>query len=76
MELQGRVHNGVVVLEDELPWPEGTPVTVLYRGAPTSAAPAARGPVRLPLVRSDRPGSRPLTAGRVAAILDDEDVPS
>lgn len=76
MEVHGRIHNGVVVLEGELPWPEGTPVTVLYRGAPTSESPPTRRPVRLPLVPSDRPGSRRLTAGRVAEILDDEDVPS
>ena len=76
MEVQGRVHNGVVVLEGELPWPEGTLVTVLYRGAPTSESSATRYPVRLPLVRSDRPGSRRLTAERVAEILEDEDVPS
>ena len=76
MELQGRVHNGVVVLEGELPLPEGTPVTVLYRGAATSESTAAGHPVRLPLVRSDRPGSRRLTAERVAEILEDEDVPS
>jgi hypothetical protein len=76
MEVQGRIHNGVVVLEGELPLPEGTPATVVYRGAPTSGSSATRRPVRLPLVRSDRPGRRPLTAERVADILDEEDVPS
>src|SRR5262249_46047015 len=76
MEVQGRVHNGVVVLEGELPFPEGTPVTVLYRGAPASESTDVRRPVRLPLVRSDRPGSRRLTAERMTEILEDEDVPS
>ncbi len=76
MEALGRVHNGVVVLDGESPWPDGTVVTVLDRGAPATEPPAARRTVRLPLVPSDRPGSRPLTAGRVAELLDDEDVPS
>jgi hypothetical protein len=76
MEVQGRIHNGVVVLEGELPLPEGTMVTVSYRGAPPTQPPESRRPVRLPLVRSDRPGSRELTAERVAELLEDEDVPS
>lgn len=76
MEALGRVHNGVVVLDGESPWPDGTVVTVLDRGAPVTGPPATRRPVRLPLVPSDRPGSRPLTAGHVAELLDDEDVPS
>ena len=33
MERPGRIHHGVVVVEGGLPWPEGTAVTVLYRGA-------------------------------------------
>ncbi len=80
MEIQGRVHNGVVVLESEVPLPEGAVVTVSYP-APSRAGPPgptrsgeARRRVRLPFVPSDRPGSRPLTADRVAELLEDEDV--
>jgi hypothetical protein len=76
MEVQGRISNGVVVLEGELPWPEGTMVTVSGRGAPPAKPPETGRPVRLPLVRSDRPGSRLLTAERIAELLEDEDVPS
>jgi hypothetical protein len=76
MEVQGRIHNGVVVLDSELPLPEGTMVTVSYRGTPPAKPPEAHRPVRLPLVPSDRPGSRRLTAERIAELLEDEDVPS
>ena len=75
MEVQGRISNGVVVPEGELPWPESTTVTVSDRGAPAKPPETGR-PVRLPLVRSDRPGSRRLTAERIAELLEDEDVPS
>jgi hypothetical protein len=74
MEVQGRIHNGVVVLEGELPLPEGTTVTVSYHGAPPEKSPETHRPVQLPLVRSDRPGSRLLTADRLAELLEDEDV--
>ena len=75
MEIQGRVHNGVVIFEGGgPPWPEGTQVTVLPRGTPPTKSPATSCRVQLPLVRSDRPGSRMLTAERPAEILDDEDV--
>ena len=76
MEVQGRVHNGIVVLEGELPVPDGTMVTVSYHEAEPAKPPGTRRPVQLPLVRSDRPGSRQLTAERIAEILEDEDVPS
>jgi hypothetical protein len=76
MEAQGRVCNGVVVLEGGLSLPEGTRVTVSYPDAPTAKPPESPRPVQLPLVRSDRPGSRQLTAERVAELLEDEDVPA
>jgi hypothetical protein len=76
MEVQGRVQNGVVVVEGELPLPEGTMVTVSFRGTPAAKTPETRRRVRLPLVPSDRPGSLPLTAERIAEILEDEDVPA
>jgi hypothetical protein len=74
MEVQGRVSNGVVVLEGGLSLPEGTLVTVSYPAAPPAEPPESRRRVQLPLVRSDRPGSRQLTAERVAEPLEDEDV--
>jgi hypothetical protein len=76
MEVQGRIHNGVVVLESALPLPEGTMVTVSYRGAPPANSSEAHRRVRFPLVRSSRPGSLQLTAERVAELLEDEDVSS
>jgi hypothetical protein len=76
MEAQGRVCNGVVVLEGGLSLPEGTLVTVSYPGAPPAEPTKMRQAVQLPLVRSDRPGSRQLTAERVAELLEDEDVPA
>ena len=74
MEIQGRVQNGVVVLEGEVPLPEGTVVTVSYPGAPPTQSPDPHRRVALPMVRSDRPGSRQLTAERIAELLEDDDV--
>ncbi len=74
MEIPGRVHNGVVVLEGELPLPEGAAVTVSYSAPSSVDPPKVQRRVRLPLVPSDRPGSRPLTAVRVAELLEDQDV--
>ncbi len=74
MEIAGHIHNGVVVLEGGVSLPEGTPVIVSC-GA-IAQTPTARGPgrrVQLPLVRSDRPGSRNMTADRAAELLDEED---
>jgi hypothetical protein len=76
MEIQGRVHNGVVIPERELLLPEGTLVTVVYPIALETKPPDCGRRVRLPLVRSDHPGSRELEADRVAELLDDDDVPS
>jgi hypothetical protein len=76
MEVQGRICHGVVVLEGGLSLPEGTLVTVSYPAAPPAEPPTMRRPVQLPLVRSDRPGSRRLTAERIAELLEDEDVPA
>ncbi len=66
MELQGRVHNGVVVVNGGLPLPEGTVVTVVCPAGPTTAPSATRRRVVLPLVPSEQPASRQLTAERVA----------
>jgi hypothetical protein len=74
MEIRGRIHNGVVVLEGELSLPEGTMATVSYPVAPSTQPPEVRRRVQLPLVRSDHPGSLRLTAERVAELLEDDDV--
>jgi hypothetical protein len=76
MEIRGRVHNGVVVLEGGNPLPEGTVVTVLYSVSLPPEPPGSRRRVVSSLVRSASPGSRPLTAERIAELLEDEDVSS
>ena len=77
MEIRGRVHNGVVVLDGELTLPEGTVVTVSFPPVPGPPIPAQSGDhVRLPLVPSAHPGSRRLTAERMAELLEEDDVPS
>lgn len=73
MEIPGHVHNGVVVLEGGVSLPEGTAVVVSCGALPkTQAAAGSRRRVQLPLVRSDWPGSRTMTADRVAELLEEE----
>ena len=74
MSLQGRVQNGVVVLEGGLLLPEGTAVTVFI--APTVRPAQSGSRIELPLVRSAKPGSLNLTGDRIAEILEEDDVPS
>ncbi len=74
MEIPGRVHNGVVVLEGGLMLSEGTVVTVLCPGPFHVQSPGKRKQVQLPLVPSEEPGSRQLTAERIAELLDQDDV--
>jgi hypothetical protein len=76
MEIRGRVQNGVVGLEPEPSLPEGTMVTVSCPSLPPARPPGAGQRVSLPLVPSDRPGSRRLTAERVAELLEEGDVPA
>lgn len=71
MVINGRVQQGVIVLEGNPLLPEGTPVVVTV-GLPSHAS--SKQEVKLPLVRSDRPGELNLTNDRVAEILDAEDV--
>jgi hypothetical protein len=75
MEIRGRVHNGVVVLEGELPLPEGTEV-IVSPGAAPETKPVGEQRIEFPLVRSQRPGSLQLTGQRVAEFLEEEDVPA
>jgi hypothetical protein len=74
MEIRGRVHNGVVVLEGALSLPEGIVVTVSYPVSPPTEPPDPGRRVSLPLVRSDRPGSRRLTAERLAELLEYDEI--
>jgi hypothetical protein len=73
MIIQGKVKNGVVVIEDGTALPEGAAVGVCYPAPVTSAAVDRRQRVEVPLVRTARPGSVRLTGERIAQILDDED---
>ena len=75
MEIRGRVHNSVVVLEGELPLPEGTEVIVSSGTAPKTK-PVGKQRIEFPLVRSKRPGSLQLTGQRVAKFLEEDDVPA
>jgi hypothetical protein len=72
MKIAGHVANGVVVLDGGATLPEGTPVTVsrVLAGKP----PRKKRRVVLPLVKSKRPGSLPLTNERIAQLLEEEDV--
>lgn len=76
MELHGRVHNGVVVLEGDPALPEGAAVTVTYPRRGERPPGGSKRRIDVPLVRSGRPGSVNLTGERVAQILDDEDAAS
>jgi len=73
MRIRGRVHNGVVVLEDGPALPEGTNVTVSCNIAPVSRERPKKKRVEFPLVRSKNPGTLHLTGQRIAEILDEED---
>ena len=70
MEIPGRVHNGVVVLEGGLTLPEGAAVMVLCPSPPDSQSLHEQKRVHLPLVPSEKPGSRQLTAQRIAEFLE------
>ena len=73
MEILGRVHNGVVVLDGKSLLPEGAAVAVRYP-APHSAKPVvAKRRIELPLVHCDQPGTVHLTGEWIAEILDAED---
>jgi len=75
MEIRGRVHNGVVVLEGELPLPEGTEV-IVSSGAAPEIKPVGEQRIEFPLVRSEHPGSLRLTGQRIAEFLEEDDVPA
>lgn len=76
MELQGRVQNGVVVLDGQPALPEGAVVVVTYPAPDTASEPVNKQRIQLPLVRSEQPGSVQLSGAKIAEILNDEDATS
>jgi hypothetical protein len=74
MEIRGRVHNGVVVLEGEPTLPEGAIVSVMYPTPPTTVASDSGKRVKFPLVRSGPPGSLNLTSDLIAEHWENDDV--
>jgi hypothetical protein len=79
MVIRGRIHNGVVVLEQTTAsLLEGTEVTVVVETAPMAAIRIAKNQKRVefPLVRSSAPGSIHLTNQMIDDILDAEDASS
>ena len=73
MRIRGRVHKGVVILEDGQELPEGAKVTVSCGIAPVSKLRPKKKRVRFPLVHSKHPGTLHLTGQRIAEILDEDD---
>lgn len=61
MELRGVISNGRIVIDGPLPLPEGTPVSVRLRRAPSAStrSQTTRKPARRPAAR---PGQSPLLA--------------
>ena len=73
MEISGRVHNGVVVLEGGPALPEGTAVTVCYPATTESSPPVQKKRIQVPLVRTHEPASVHLTGKRIGELLNEED---
>jgi hypothetical protein len=73
MELCGRVHNGIVVLDGGVVLPEGAVVIVTYPARAETSPPPQKKRIEFPLVPSANPGGLDLTNERIAAILDEED---
>jgi hypothetical protein len=76
MNLSGRVHNGVIVLDGGATLPEGAVVVVSYPPMGELRKSDVKRRVEFPLVRSTKPGSVHLTGERIAEILNEEDVPA
>ena len=82
MEIQGRIQNGVIVLDDPVSLPEGVAVTVLIPALDTSGASQLLETEivcesgKLPYVRGGNPGTWQLTNHMIAKIFDEEDVAS
>jgi hypothetical protein len=73
MVIPGRVQNGVVVLENGPPLPEGAAVTITYPAIPQAQPAGEKRRIQVPLVKTDEPGSVQFSNARIAEILDQED---
>ena len=76
MEISGRVHNGVVVLDGDASLPEGMAVKVFVQTPLIFHVSENQKRLEFPLVHSSAPGSIDLTNEQIYEILDDEDVES
>ena len=76
MVLHGTVHNGVIVIDDNAPLPEGTRVIVSCALSESTTPHPAKTRIQLPLVTSAQPGSLRLTGERIAELLEESDVSS
>ena len=76
MEISGRVHNGVVVLDGDASLPEGMAVKVFVQTPLIFHVSENKKRLEFPLVLSSAPGSIDLTNEQIYEILDDEDVES
>ena len=73
MVIPGRVRNGVVVLDNGPPLPEGAAVTITYPAVPQAKPASEKRRIQVPLVRTGEPDTMHLTNARIAEILDQED---
>lgn len=74
MNIPGRVHNGVVVLEEGIRLPEGTHVDVSVPPTFSCQPDIECQPGELPLVRSSTPGALELTNDRIHEVLEADDI--
>ena len=75
MDINGRIQNGVIVLDGGLTLPEGTPVVVSVPTLPTASS-RPRKRLEFPVIPSANPGWMDLTAEQIARIMDEEDASS
>jgi hypothetical protein len=73
MEIRGRIHNGIVILEGNPALPEGAAVTVMYRAPASSRPEASKTRIQVPLVQTGQPGTVNLSGEQIAELLDEED---
>lgn len=76
MEIIGRVQNGVIVFDSNLPLPEGASVSIFYPSAPAAPTRSSASRVELPLVHCHEAEKVDLTNEQIAEIMDDEDIAS
>jgi hypothetical protein len=76
MNISGRVHNGVVVLDGASALPEGATVTVTFPALAETKPGEKKRHIQLTLIQTGEPGTLDLTNARIAEILDEEDASS